>query len=235
MDRRTFLKALASFGASIALPLDLATASDAEIDTAWTEAASTWDLFEVSEFRSLSYANFEEPTTRYDAYGFSDASDVDGSMFESHYDLYDPIQALYREHLLEEDPALDEATLDERVEDEWLEWCQQASGTDRTNIRWIIDDWLSGAPDPCQEWESYYKTGNAQGAAYDRFLREDPELMHALGIVVIEGDCPGSSYYAAELHTEVEEANRIAAERGWTIRFVYDGEDVVRYDRKPVV
>ncbi|MBS0177041.1 MAG: hypothetical protein JSR64_23710 [Nitrospira sp.] len=42
--------------------------------------------------------------------------------------------------------------------------------------------------------------------------------MDALGIVVIEGDCPGSSYYAAELHTEVEVANRIAAERGWTIR-----------------
>ena len=38
MDRRTFLKALASFGASIALPLDLATASNVEVDTAWTEA-----------------------------------------------------------------------------------------------------------------------------------------------------------------------------------------------------
>jgi len=117
MDRRTFLKALASFGASIALPLDLATASNAEVDTAWTEAAKTWDLFEVSEFRSLSYANFEEPTTRYDAYGFSDTSDVDASMLESHYDLYDPIQALYREHLLEQDPALDEAVLDEYLTD----------------------------------------------------------------------------------------------------------------------
>lgn len=235
MDRRTFLKVLASFGASIALPLDLAAASDAEIDTAWTEAAKTWDLFEVSEFRSLSYANFEEPTTRYEAYGFSDASDVDISMIENNWGLSEPVKDLYREYLLEDDPELDEETLEERVEDEWLEWYQQASGTDRTNIRWIIDDWLSEAPDPCQEWESYYKTGNAQGAAYDRFLREDPELMHALGIVVIEGDCPGSSYYAAELHTEVEAANRIAAEHGWTIRFVYDGEDIVRYDRKPVV
>ena len=131
-------------------------------------------------------------------------------MLKSHCDLYDPIQALYREHLLEEDPALDEATLDERVEGEWL----------------------SEAPDPCQEWEAYYKTGDAQGAAYDHFLREDLELMDALGIVVVEGDCPGSSYYAAELHTSVEAANRIAAERGWTIRFVYDGEDIVRYDRK---
>lgn len=108
MDRRTFLKALASFGASIALPLDLATASHAEIDTAWTEAAKAWDLFEVSEFRTLSYANFEEPTTRYDPYCFTDTSDVDASMLESHYDLYDPIQALYREHLRKEHPAFDE-------------------------------------------------------------------------------------------------------------------------------
>ena len=235
MDRRTFLKALASFGASIALPLDLATASDSEVDTAWTEAAKTWDLFEVGEFRTLWYANFEEPTTRYEAYGFGDASDVDISMIENNWCLSEPVKDLYREYLLEEEPELDEETLDERVEDEWLEWCQQASGTDRTSIDRIIDDWLSEAPDPCQEWEHYYKTGDAQGAAYDRFLREDPELMEALGIVVIEGDCPGSSYYAAELHTGVEEANRIAAERGWTIRFVYDGEDIVRYDRTPVV
>lgn len=35
MDRRSFLKALTSFGASIALPLDLVTASDAEIDCAF--------------------------------------------------------------------------------------------------------------------------------------------------------------------------------------------------------
>ncbi len=71
----------------------------------------------MSEFRTLSYANFEEPTTRYDAYGFSDASDVDASMLESHYDLYDPIQALYREHQLEQDPALDEANYDIVVAD----------------------------------------------------------------------------------------------------------------------
>ncbi len=235
MDRRTFLKALASFGASIALPLDLAVATDAEIDSAWTEAANMWDLFEVSEFRTLSYANFEEPTTRYDAYGFTSTSDVDASMLESHYDLYEPIQALYREHLLAQAPTLDEAALDEQVEEEWLEWCEQTRRKESGAIDSIIDDWLSEAPDPCQEWESYYKTGDAQGAAYDRFLREDSELMEALGIVVIEGDCPGSSYFAAELHTSVEEANRIAAEHGWTIRFVYEGEDVVRYDRKPVV
>lgn len=234
MDRRTFLKALASFGASIALPLDLAAASDAEIDAAWTEVAKTCDLFEVSEFRTLWYANFEEPTTRYDAYGFCRTSDVDASMLEHHSDLYEPIQALYRDHLRQNEAIGDEAEIDKLVEKNWLKWSQQARGMDEDRIGEIIHSWLSEAPDSCQEGDDYYKTGNAQGAAYYRFLNEDPDLMDALGIVVIEGNCPGSNYYAAELHTEVEEANSVAAERGWTIRFVYEGEDIVRYARKPI-
>ncbi|MBS0177042.1 MAG: hypothetical protein JSR64_23715 [Nitrospira sp.] len=60
--------------------------------------------------------------------------------------------------------ALEEALLDERVEDEWLEWCLQPSDTDITSIDRIID-WLSETPDPCQEGETYYKTGDAQGTA----------------------------------------------------------------------
>jgi len=69
MDRRTFLKSLASLGTSVALPLNLVAAAQSEIDAAWQTASLAWNLFEVSEFRTLSYANFEEPTTRYEAYG----------------------------------------------------------------------------------------------------------------------------------------------------------------------
>ncbi|MDO9597018.1 MAG: hypothetical protein Q7J47_04785 [Azoarcus sp.] len=235
MDRRTFLKTLASFGASIALPIDLATASQDEVDEAWIEAARTWDLFVVGEYRTLWYANFEEPTTRYEAYGFCEVSDVSESIVERHCDMYEPIQQLYRDHLRKQDPALEAAVIDELADVNWLEWYREAKGSDQSAIESILDSWLCDAPDPCQEWEDYYANGDAQGAAYTRFQREDSELMDALGIVVIEGDCPGSSYFAAQLHTPVEEANRIAAERGWSIRFVYEGEDIVRYDRKPVV
>ncbi|MDT3668950.1 MAG: hypothetical protein ROZ37_01290 [Aromatoleum sp.] len=234
MDRRTFLKIFASLGASIALPVDLAAASQDEIDSLWIEAVRTLDLFQVSEFGTLSYANFEEPQTRYDAHGYSNVGDVDASIVESHAAMYEPIQEIYRDHLREQNPLLDDTAIEELVEDSWLEWFM-ADGRNWSAIEGIIDDWLSDAPDRCQEWEDYYKTGDAQGAAYDHFLREDSELMDELGIAVIEGQCPGSSYFAAELHTPVEEANRIAAERGRSIRFVYEGEDFVRYDGKPRV
>lgn len=220
MDRRTFLKTLTSLGASISLPVNLALAANKEIDAAWEAASLAWDLFEVSECRTLSYANFEEPKTRYDAYGFGDTSEVTVWMLENHYDLYQPIQDLYREHLREQDPSLDEGALEERVEDGWLDWYSNGAGSHHAAIDSIVDDWLSGEPDWANEWDDLYKTGNAQGAAYDHFLREDRDMLDALGIVIIEGECPGSSYFAAELHTDVAEANRIARDNGWSIRFV---------------
>lgn len=232
MDRRSFLKIIASIGASIALPVDLATASQAEVDAAWTEAADRWHLFEVGEYNTLSYANFLEPTTRYDAYGFYSRSDVPEWMLENFHDLYDPIQDLYREHLHATRPRLGEAAIEARVEADWLTWCRRAKGKDREQIDQVIDNWLSDAPDEDREWEYYYKTGNAQGAAYGYFQYEDPDLMDELGIVVIEGDHPGSTYYAAELHIAVEDANSIAAKNGWPIRFVNEGESIVRYERE---
>lgn len=235
MDRRTFLKTLASFGASAALPINLVTASEVEIDTAWIEAARTWDLMEVGEFRTLWYANFEEPATRYEAYGFCSGSHINEGILESHEELYEPIQALYRDYLRHQDPARDEVEVDNLVSTNWYKWYEQARGKDLSAIERIVDRWLSQPPDPCSEIDDDYTTDDAQGATYKRFEQEDSELLEALGIVIVEGCCPGSYYYAAELHTEVEKANRIAAERGWSIRFVYQGEDFVRYDRKPLV
>lgn len=42
MDRRTFLRTLVSLGASIALPVDLAAATQPEIDAAWKSATRAW-------------------------------------------------------------------------------------------------------------------------------------------------------------------------------------------------
>lgn len=211
MDRRTFLKTLASLGASLSLPMNLAVAGETDVDTAWQAASLAWDLFEVSEYGTLSYANFEEPKTRYEAYGFGDSSEVTLSLLENRYDLYLPIQELYREHLREQDASLDAAALEEQVEEGWLDWYSNATGLHRADVDSILDDWLSGEPDWANEWEHFYQTVSAQGAAYDHFLREDRDMLDALGIVIIEGECPGSSYFAAELHADVDEANGIGS------------------------
>jgi hypothetical protein len=230
MDRRTFLKTLASLGASIALPFDLATASQKEVDAAWQAATNAWGLFEVNEYGTLSYANFEPPTTRRDAYWYAGASDFDADEIERRWSLNERIKDLYRDALIdaaENDPLVDAPDLDaieQRVEEGWAAWFKRAKGADEAAIEAAIDDWLDAEPDWCNEWEELYKSGTAQGGAYDHFLREDPDVMDALNIVVIEGDCPGSSYFAAELRISPEEANEIAEANGWEIRFVTEGQ-----------
>ena len=83
MNRRRFLQTLAALGASIALPRDLsARLADQSlpppedvIDRAWTLASRQWGLFEVDDYGTLSYANFEEPRTRREIYNANTVAD----------------------------------------------------------------------------------------------------------------------------------------------------------------
>jgi hypothetical protein len=228
MNRREFLKALLSLGAAIAVPLNalasLDTAPQTVIDDAWRMTSGSWGLFEVNEFGTLSYANFEQPQTRREGYWFADAGDLGLDDIDSHGTLRDGIQGLYRDDLLTRarnpDTLEGSPRLERLVEDGWGQWFEKAKGDDRADIERIIEDWLDDKIDWANEWERLYKSGTGQGAAYDHFLSEDYEVMEALSIVVIEGDCPGSSYFAAELHISPKEANEIAEHNGWQIRFV---------------
>ena len=49
---------------------------------------------------------------------------------------------------------------------------------------------------------------------------EPNEVIELLSIELVEGEYPGSSYYAAELSIPVEEANAIAEQNNVLIRFV---------------
>ena len=47
----------------------------------------------------------------------------------------------------------------------------------------------------------------------------DDKTLDALGVEIIEGEHPGSSYYAAELLQDVDYANQVAREMGVELRF----------------
>lgn len=55
--------------------------------------------------------------------------------------------------------------------------------------------------------------------AYSYFQQLEDATLEALGIVIVEGEHPGSSYYAAELTIPMEEANKSAALLGIPIFF----------------
>lgn len=60
---------------------------------------------------------------------------------------------------------------------------------------------------------------DGQEAALNYFRDLDSDIRELLGVSIIEGDHPGSSYFAAELDNSIEEANKIAIEHGIQIRF----------------
>ena len=51
----------------------------------------------------------------------------------------------------------------------------------------------------------------------------DDDVLDALHVEIVEGEHPGSSYYAAELAIGVDEANRTAEEACIPVRFVASG------------
>jgi hypothetical protein len=83
-----------------------------------------------------------------------------------------------------------------------------------------IEKWFNSAPDWSFEDDYLPHTGTAQGAAMDFFQSMDSDRMDALGVVIVEGEHPGSSYYAAELRVGIAKANSAAQEAGIAVRFV---------------
>jgi hypothetical protein len=225
MDRRTFLKALMALGVSLPTPLDLLAASDREIDATWKQARDVWGLFEVSEGGVLSFANYEN-LDRADAYCLPWAAQLSVEDIEHCQPLQWKVSALCLEeleaHECDEDGerVADSRSLDEIAEADWPAWFRGLQGQRRAEVHAELDTWLRDEPD--WNWEDDYLPDRAtgQGAAFEYFSEAESEVRKALRIHVIEGDRPGSNYIAAELHMPIEEANAIAEESGWTIRFV---------------
>ena len=225
MDRRTFLKTLVALGAS--LPLDLLAATDAEIDATWERVRDVWGLFEVDDYGTLSYANFEEPQTRFDAYGIDDAAELDVDAIKAIPVLAAAAQYHYAGLLQErfrdsgDEPSWED--IEYMAEDDWQDWARSCSPAERTELDQVLNELLHDEPDWQSEWEWFGKSGDGQSAAYQYLLQQDEDVLEDLGVAIIEGEHPGSSYFTAELRIPVEEANEIAEENGWTIRFVREG------------
>lgn len=103
----------------------------------------------------------------------------------------------------------------------WLTWRGEAGWND---LREVFARWLAEAPDRDDEAVYTHAGFSAEGAAYRWFSDLPANQREALGVVVVEGDCPGSSYFAAELRAEPAEANLAAARLGLSCRFRVSGE-----------
>ena len=71
-------------GHSDALPTPLAYAAHEEVERAYQTLRSIYGLYEVSEYGTLSDADFEAPRTRREAYGYTRA-DLDSDILDAHW------------------------------------------------------------------------------------------------------------------------------------------------------
>ena len=89
-------------------------------------------------------------------------------------------------------------------------------------LRKHLRAWLLEEPDGPEEHEHFAMWFRPQEGAL-RHVRDmglSREVMNDIGLRVVEGEHPGSSYYAAELKRPADEANARAQELGVPLRFV---------------
>jgi hypothetical protein len=184
--------------------LDDATITGAEYPTPPPGAT----IFEVLEAGTLLMEGVELPNTRAEAY------DLDPKSLETAGDL---IRAA------EDCPPLDWHLDRERDEAGgspdvagWLE--SLPTRALRTIIR-DVRQWLRDEPDWAQEDDYIPRTSGPQGAALEFFRDWDSDDLLALGVRIVEGEHPGSSYYAAELVRVPSAANATSVRRGFGVWF----------------
>jgi hypothetical protein len=89
-----------------------------------------------------------------------------------------------------------------------------------TRIVSSIQVWFAEPPDWSFEDDYLMESGTAQGAALEFFRSMDAPSVDLLGVDIVEGEHPGSTYYAAELRGDIEVANCAAEAAGLGVRFV---------------
>lgn len=205
--------------------------------------------FEVLEGGTLRVAGFIDAETRADFYVYDFGPEWERSPADlaAAMDVCTPlaweVQSLYgdaRDELLGE---IDEAEYDEEPDDKRIALLRERLAAmpvepEEGGKAWLlpvdkeyfsstvverIRDWLASPPD----WGSYEDdylldlgTGQGEGAAFAYFRSMDFNSLDTLGVVVVEGDHPGSTYYAAKLRCDIDEANKAAEAAGLPVRFV---------------
>ena len=212
MNRRDFLKSLAALGAALATPFDaLAAAPESVIDTAWQAALDSPTTFYVNEYGTLSTAAEPYyPSTRAEILQLDPVVDYGDLIGLAHDEC--GVACLIEDAMADDQEDVVDS------ESDWEEWIARA---DEETVEYLIvqaNKWLNAEPDS-SDWETANLRGYSDqgGALY--FFRDVFDENDLFDIVIVEGDCPGSSYFAAELRMDIDEANELAVDNGIPIRF----------------
>ena len=136
---------------------------------------------------------------------------------------------LHREALEEHLDSIDESLqIKSNIRKRWgdsdspeviQEWLGNLKGKEFKSVIQDIDRWLAAEPNWTFESEYFEAWADGQRAALNFFRAIDLDSISGIHIDIVEGEHPGSTYYAAELAMDLEDANAIAAHEGIPLRF----------------
>jgi hypothetical protein len=249
MNRRQFLQALASLGASLSIPAVLQSASAAQVDEAWAEALANPWVFEVSEYGTIVEPDVPMPRVRADVFDVWDRQPRDPEHLIGEVEAVVPLVSAFQGLAAGEldDLEYELSMLDDSDEDDGADLLRAEQGRLERLIAEIadaedgwkalvrrdgkagidqywdfIDAWLE-EPIDWGESDWFPRTWHGQGKALAFFQGVDGDTLDEIGVVIVEGDCPGSSYFAAELRQELANANAAAQRLGLPFRFRAEG------------
>ena len=245
ISRRQFLKLASGIGLGIAIaPLNLDAATTKNIDHLWKDANDAPMFFDVTDYGTLSVADYPEPKYRHDVYDINSdwqespstlalaassciplswfAADLHREALEIKYQsAHDSLYALIgcpsavikimsnaRKNWGDSDcPEVVQA------------WLEELNPADFEDAVVEVKGWLDAEPNWSYEYEYFDDCANGQSAALSFFRTIDHDSISGIEIEIVEGEHPGSTYYAAELVMDADEANAIAIRDGIPLRF----------------
>ena len=213
--------------------------------TRLTPPPAALTIYEVAEYGTITYPGVVQPKTRADVF-----ETISPSAIHATEDLITQVEdcsplacyfsGLAADHLEEIEVELEEedgalglikrrrlallaAALRDDPDAGWCDWVRHEGDPGLASFKKHIQDWLDEDIDWGEsDWFDEYWSG--QSAALGMFSNLDGHILKALGVVIVEGEHPGSSYYAAELRADIVQVNLKAQELGLDFRFRAVGE-----------
>lgn len=205
-----------------------------------TPAPAALTFYEVAEHGTITYPGVAEPKTRADVF-----ENISPSAMHTTVELIAQVEAcsplachfsaLAASHLEDIEAELNDddcalglierrrlaflaAALRHDPDTGWCDWVKHKGDPGLASFKAHIQDWLDEGIDWNEsDWFNDYWSG--QSAALGLFSDLDAVVRKALGVVIVEGEHPGSSYYAAELRGDMAQANQAAQALGLDFRF----------------
>jgi hypothetical protein len=219
MNRREFLKSLAALGASISVPCgSLAAASDAVIEEAWVATIQDPVTFYVSPWGTLSYGAAENwPQSREQLLGISLVNTLDElfSLADDNWRVNDLLESEWADRIEGEDLSYEDP--------HWHAWLERQPRETIDEFIACANTWIEDDADET-DWEVADLRGYSDRGAAKVFFESQFEFNDDFNIVIVDGDHPGSTYFAAELRMDVDEANDLARDMKLPIRFEWSGD-----------